>query len=214
MTQIELLQNEKSLEELLNNDGTEADYDKYLDVIVDITRSLYKNYKFLRQVPSEDDYHSGNYLVFKFFQGEFPEEYDFLFRLAVDKGLEDKEINKRFVERLEKGEIIPLGDVEIYPSGTGISSLLQANDVSISITFETKERVKLRDLEREEKAKEVEEDKKLKEETKGVKREAFLALNKATKVLDILSDEVIEKNDLTQMFNKTASIYNMVMNDE
>lgn len=126
--------NELTLEELVTQNDTDEDYKDYLDVMVSLIKDRYKNYRFLRMSPTHGDYESGHLLSFTINREQVPVEYEYLFRLAVSKGLTDTKINDLFYKMVLAGKVIPLGDVEII-AGTGLSSATQAEDIMANISF-------------------------------------------------------------------------------
>lgn len=202
-TAIPVLVNEKNLEELLVDTATDADYQTFLDEIVWVVRDLYKNYQFLRQDPAPDDYNSGYYLAFQFIRGEYPEKYENLFRLAIDKGLDPIKLNNLFVERAEKGEVLALGNAEVDSTQTGLSSILQGQDVRISITFAPKAYMEKKQELIDARQKEYEEKLAEQQEIAKQKDDALKSIRLAQVVLNNLVDEIAEKHDLQELVNQT-----------
>lgn len=126
--------NELTLEELVTQNDTDEDYKDYLDVMISLIKERYRNYRFLRMSPTHGDYESGHLLSFTISREQVPVEYEYLFRLAVSKGLTDAKINDLFYQMVLAGDVIPLGDVEII-AGTGLSSATQAEDIMANISF-------------------------------------------------------------------------------
>lgn len=202
-TAIPVLVNEKNLEELLVDTATDADYQTFLDEIVWVVQDLYKNYQFLRQDPTPDDYNSGYYLAFQFIRGEYPEKYEKLFRLAIDRGLDPIKLNNLFVERAEKGEVLALGNAEVDSTQTGLSSILQGQDVRISITFAPKAYMEKKQELIDARQKEYEEKLAEQQEIAKQKDDALKSIRLAQVVLNNLVDEIAEKHDLQELVNQT-----------
>lgn len=126
--------NDLTLAELVLQSDVAKDYEDYLAVIKSILVERYKKFRFLRISPTYGDYNSGYFLSFTITRDQVPVEYEYLFRLAVSKGLTDSNINDAFFKAVKSGEILPLGDVEIVV-GTGISPVTQADDIIVNIVF-------------------------------------------------------------------------------
>lgn len=194
-----IIYNEQSLEELLVDTATEQDYETYVGEVVKIVQDLYKNYQFLRQDPAENDYQSGYFLAFQIIRAEYPVEYENLFRMAVGKGLDERKINKMFVEKVQNGEVLALGDCKIDSTGTGMSSILQAMELRVNITFAPtayfeKKEAELEEL-KEKRAKQLAEQ----QEQAKEKDNALKSIRVACAVLDKLVDSVAEKHEMTTL---------------
>lgn len=199
----EIIDNEKNLEELLQEEATEKDYEKFIDGITEAIQDLYKNYQFIRQDPDVNDVLSGYFLGFKFIRMEYPKLFESLFRLAVDKSMDPNKIQEKFIERVQAGKVIPLGNVVIYGEGsTQIGSILQGESVPIVITFAPEEYDKKRteylESQEEEQKKRQEEQ----EEMAKQKDEALKSLRQASAVLDKLSEDVAEKYDMKELMEE------------
>lgn len=202
-TAVPVLYNEKSLNDLLVDTATDADYQTFLDEIVWVVRDLYKNYQFLRQDPAPDDYNSGYYLAFQFIRGEYPEKYEYLFRLAIDKGLDPIKLNNLFVERVADGDVLALGNAVIDKMQTGLSSILQGQEVRISITFAPQEYMDKKQELMDERQKEYDAKVAEQQEIAKQKDDAIKAIRLAEVVLNNLVDEIAEKHDLQELVNQT-----------
>lgn len=94
----ETLINKQTLQELLVEKADDSDYKLFIDKLSWIVKDLYENYQFLRQDPQKDDFMSGYFLGLQIIRNEYPVEYEYLFRLAIDRGLDDIKINQLFLE--------------------------------------------------------------------------------------------------------------------
>ena len=176
--------NEQTLSDLLVEKATDADYKLFLEKLTWIVKDLYANYQFLRQDPQPDDFMSGYFLVF---------------RLAIDRGLDDIKINKLFVEALQNGEVLPLGDAIVDPNLSGCSSILQAQEVRVNIVFAPKAYMERKEELIEEKTAEMEKQKKEQQELAIQKDNVVKSARLAEAVINELVDEVAEKHELQEL---------------
>lgn len=191
--------NEQTLSDLLVEKATDADYKLFLEKLTWIVKDLYANYQFLRQDPQPDDFMSGYFLGFQIFREEYPVEYEYLFRLAIDRGLDDIKINKLFVEALQNGDVLPLGDAIVDPTLSGCSSILQAQEVRVNIVFAPKEYMERKEALIEEKTAEMEKQKKEQQELAIQKDNVVKSARLAEAVINELVDEVAEKHELQEL---------------
>ena len=191
--------NEQTLSDLLVEKATDADYKLFLEKLTWIVKDLYANYQFLRQDPQPDDFMSGYFLGFQIFREEYPVEYEYLFRLAIDRGLDDIKINKLFVEALQNGEVLPLGDAIVDPNLSGCSSILQAQEVRVNIVFAPKAYMERKEELIEEKTAEMEKQKKEQQELAIQKDIVVKSARLAEAVINELVDEVAEKHELQEL---------------
>lgn len=200
--EIKEISNNKSLSAMLVQEATEADYNEFVDKVSEIVRELYKNYQFLRQDPAPDDFVSGYFLAFQIVHEQYPVEYEYLFRLAIDRGLNPVKINEVFVERLSEGKVLDLGDTIVYKGVSGISSILQGEAVRVNITFATPEYYEKGKELQEKQIKELD-DRKAKQAEEAKQKDAILkSLRVASEVLEQLTDEVAEKYDMEELVKK------------
>lgn len=126
--------NTHSLETLVQQSAETKDYDSYLDVLTTIIQDKYRNYRFLRLTPTYGDFQSGHVVSITIAKEDYLEEYEYLFRLAISKGLSDHKLNELFYERVVDGKVLELGDVVIV-EGTAVSPVTQADDIMANIVF-------------------------------------------------------------------------------
>lgn len=195
--------NTKSLSDLLVDEATEADYLTFVEGIAEVVRDLYKNYQFLRQDPAPEDYTSGYFLVFQFIRGEYPEKYEELFRLAIDKGLDQLKINQLFVEKVAEGDVLALGNAEIDTAQTGVSSILQGQDVRVSITFAPEEYAKRKQEQLDEFVEKRNAEREAQMELAKQKDDALKAIRLAEVVINELIEDIAEKHELEELVSKT-----------
>lgn len=191
--------NEQTLSDLLVEKASDADYKLFIEKLTEIVKDLYSNYQFLRQDPQPDDFMSGYFLGFQVFREEYPVEYEYLFRLAIDRGLDDIKINKLFVEALQNGEVLALGDAIVDPNLSGCSSILQAQEVRVNIVFAPKAYMERKEELIEEKTAEIEKQKKEQQELAIQKDNVVKSARLAEAVINELVDEVAEKHELQEL---------------
>lgn len=135
---LEVPDNHATLEDLVKQNDNEEDYESYLAVLTELIQERYKNYRFLRVSPTHEDFRSGYFLSITINRENVPAEYEYLFRLAVKQGLTPEKINDLFYRKMQAGEILALGDVEIV-AGTAVSPITQAEDLMVNIVFMPRE---------------------------------------------------------------------------
>ena len=205
------LENKKNLSELLITNATQEDYKEFVDALLPSLRDLYKSYQFQLLKPNPGDYVSGYALGFQLFRLEMEETYDYLFRLAIDKGMTEKGITLMFAEAVRNGELFDLGDVSIIDFGTGVSSILSGEDLRIYIAFATPEYMEKK-AEAEAQAQAEREELKAKQEEMLAKREeAYDTLQEATDVLSRMTEEALDKfPELDEQYNVVRDLYSKV----
>lgn len=205
------LENKKNLSELLITTATQEDYKEFVDALLPSLRDLYKSYQFQLLKPNPGDYVSGYALGFQLFRLEMEETYDYLFRLAIDKGMTEKGITLMFSEAVKNGELFDLGDVSIIDFGTGVSSILSGEDLRIYIAFATPEYMEKK-AEAEAQAQAEREELKAKQEEMLTKREeAYDTLQEATDVLSRMTEEALDKfPELDEQYNVVRDLYSKV----
>lgn len=205
------LENKKNLSELLITTATQDDYKEFVDALLPSLRDLYKSYQFQLLKPNPGDFVSGYALGFQLFRLEMEETYDYLFRLAIDKGMTEKGITLMFAEAVKNGELFDLGDVSIIDFGTGVSSILSGEDLRIYIAFATPEYMEKK-AEAEAQAQAEREELKAKQEEMLAKREeAYDTLQEATDVLSRMTEEALDKfPELDEQYNVVRDLYSKV----
>lgn len=205
------LENKKNLGELLVTTATQEDYKEFVDALLPSLKELYKSYQFQLLKPNPGDFVSGYALGFQLFRLEMEETYDYLFRLAIDKGMTEKGITLMFAEAVRNGELFDLGDVSIIDFGTGVSSILSGDDLRIYIAFATPEYMEKK-AEAEAKAQAERDELKAKQEEMLAKREAaYDTLEEATDVLSRMTEEALEQfPELDEQYNVVRDLYSKV----
>lgn len=194
---ISVFDNDMTLASMLEETDDKSSYEHFVDVVSVITKELYKNFRFLRQDPAPEDYQSGNCLIFQVNRGELPVVYEYLFRYAVKHQLKEGEISKVFTERVRQGKVVPLGDVQVQEIGTGVSSILQAQDFRILITFKTEEYIEKGKEQKEKAEKEKAEKEQTEKDIVEARRVAVQTVNHSTQVLSDISDMLNDADSKT-----------------
>lgn len=157
---LEKTYNKKSLTELVEKNESLEVYKPFITSIAELVQDLYSNYRFLRQDPAEGDKLSGTAIMFTIHNYAYPEEFENLFRYAIDNNLSEATITKEFAKLVAEGAVLDLGGAEVNIGETGVSSIYQSNDtLTVMITYMTPEYSAERDAYIEElKAKEAEQE--------------------------------------------------------
>ena len=111
----------------------------------------------------------------------------------------DIKINKLFVEALQNGEVLALGDAIVDPNLSGCSSILQAQEVRVNIVFAPKAYMERKEELIEEKTAEIEKQKKEQQELAIQKDNVVKSARLAEAVINELVDEVAEKHELQEL---------------
>lgn len=137
-------QNETTLTGLLTKEPTEENYDEVVDILAELAERTYKDYKFLI-AKSSDETQQGHFLQITHNYDEDPETHKKLFSKAMDYGVNQRELQQKFAERVANGDVLPLGDgvTVIINDGTGqlatgvspINSGLENGEITFIVTF-------------------------------------------------------------------------------
>lgn len=135
--------NNMSLSDLINRKPTDKEYDEILDLLTELIRNTYKNYKFLIAKAQKDDEPHFLQIVSKY--EDYPELHDKIFKKAIDYGVEMRVLQEKFAERVANGEVLDLGDDVVvivddgdYSLPTGISQInsgIEGAEITAIITF-------------------------------------------------------------------------------
>lgn len=207
--------NEKSLTDLLATTAKKEDYDEFIDVLTPVLKDLYKNYQFQLFCPTPDDLQSGYAIRFQIFRMDMDEDYNKLFRMAIDKGMTERDITLTFYDYVKEGNLIDLGDAEVMLLGTGISSILSGADLDIYITFMPKKYKEKKEAYEAKLAEEKAEQEKEKEAYMEQRNKTFETLTEATEVLSNLTKEIKEElpektEELEEVFEEVRDLYGKV----
>jgi hypothetical protein len=133
-----------SLTNLLTAQPTDMDYERILDLLIQLFKLTYNEYKFYL-AKSSDETKAPNFLQVTSPSTEHPDIHKQIFRLAVDSNMDMRELQKRFAEKAATGEVVKLGDnaVIITEDGTpqlptGVSPVqsgLEGAEITFIISF-------------------------------------------------------------------------------
>jgi len=210
LEELNTMENTKSLKELLTTEPTQEDYEYFVNQVIERVQDLHKDFKFQLHLPNEDDKMSGYAVTYEIFAAEDLDFFEGLFQFAIAKGLKDKEVNNTFKEKVRNGEVIELGEgIEIDGSGTGMTSILQGDDMKIFISFTTEEYREEREEALEEQKRKQEEHKQKQAKIQEKREEAYQSLTQSTQALNKATNQMIEDNpELKELLEKTKEQYN------
>lgn len=133
-----------SLTQLLTAKPTDEDYERILEHLIELFKLTYNDYKFYL-AKSSDETKAPNFLQVTSPSTEHTSLHKSIFKLAVDKGIDMKELQKRFAEKASNGHVVDLGDnaVVITDDGTpqlptGVSPVqsgLEGSEITFIISF-------------------------------------------------------------------------------
>lgn len=133
-----------SLTQLLTAKPTDEDYDNILNHLIELFKRTYRDYKFYL-AKSSDETKAPNFLQVTSPSTEHTSLHKSIFKLAVDKGIDMKELQKRFAEKAANGHVVDLGDnaVVITDDGTNqlptgvspVQSGLEGSEITFIISF-------------------------------------------------------------------------------
>lgn len=133
-----------SLTNLLVAQPTDTDYERILDLLIQLFKLTYNEYKFYL-AKSSDETKAPNFLQVTSPSTEHPDIHKQIFKLAVDSNMDMRELQKRFAEKAATGEVVNLGDnaVVITEDGTpqlptGVSPVqsgLEGAEITFIISF-------------------------------------------------------------------------------
>lgn len=206
---MKILKNKKTISGLLEKTATKEDYNLYVKEIGKAVKGLYADYKFQLLKPNSGDLMSGYAVAFQIFKEEDPKMFEGLFKLAIDKGFTDKEINKAFREAVAAGDIIDLGEVILMEEETGLSSILRGDDLQIFIGFETPEYKEEREAAQAEIAERSQKDKETQDKYIEQREEAYKLMTEASALLKVMSAEIAEeKPEYLAAYEQVKNLYN------
>ena len=202
------LKNTNSLEQLLEVRAKEEDYDLALEMLIGEVKRKYEEFQFKFLKPQPGDFFSGYAVTFEILPGKDSEFLHNLFKLVIGKNLSEGKLADLFVEEVKKGNVIDLGDVILDDTGTGMSSLLTGEPVTVAISFETEE-YKEKRLEREEEQKKEEEEQKAKQaKFEELRMESHKALTEASVILKEMSAEIVKEHpEYLEAYERMRELY-------
>lgn len=141
-------ENKLTLSQLLTKEPKEENYEEVISLLTELARKTYKDYKFLI-AKSTDEKHEANFLQIVSNWAESPKLHKLIFSKSIDYGIDMQVLQRKFAEKVEKGEVLDLGDevVVITDDGTGqlptgvspINSGLEGGEIAFIISFIKKE---------------------------------------------------------------------------
>lgn len=153
---MEKVLNNNTLESLIKgSNNKEKAVEEFVTNLSKVAYNLYSEYKVLWQAPqSEEQKYYSHQLLFQSHQNDplTTKEHNKMFKLAFDNNLNIYEINVKFREEVEKGNVLPLGS-NIKITDTAVGNILSGNEYNFTISFMDKTLFE----EKEQKEKEAEE---------------------------------------------------------
>lgn len=202
------LKNKNNLGQLLEVKASESDYDVALEMLVKEVKDLYKDFHFKFLKPQDGDFLSGYAVVFELHPKGKDDLLHTLFKYVVGKNMSEGKLADLFVEEVKKGNVIELGDVILDETGTGMSSLLTGEDVTIVISFETEDYQAKRKEQEELEDAEAEEQKAKQAKFEELRVESHKALVEASVILKEMSKELVEKNpEYVEAYERVKELY-------
>lgn len=113
--------NSMSLSDLLNRKPTDKEYEEILDLIVELIRDTYADYKFM--IAKAEKPTDTNFLQIESKYEDAPEMHEKIFRKAIDYGIEMRVLQEKFAERVAAGKVIDLGEDVVVITDDGEYSL-------------------------------------------------------------------------------------------
>jgi hypothetical protein len=133
-----------TLTQLLTNKPTPRHYEELVDLLTKLAKKTYQEYKFLI-AKSTDETKDPNFLQIVSNSKDEPELHKIIFVKAIEYGIDMRELQKRFAERVALGKVITLGEnaVVITDDGTGnpptgvspINNGLEGGEICFIISF-------------------------------------------------------------------------------
>lgn len=204
----EQLVNKKTLEELLQNEPIEKGYAEVIDILTATVKEAYENFRFTFMKPDEEDYLSGYAIKFVFPVDKHQSLYEELFKLTVAYNLKEEEINKRFSKILANGKVIPVGNVLVDDKSTGVSPILNGEDLVVYIVFEDEEYLLKRKEEEKRQEKASEEAVAKQKEMVKAREDGYKTLLRASALMEKLSDELVKEHpEFLEAYNKIREMY-------
>jgi len=202
------LKNTNSLGQLLDVKAKEEDYELALGMLIEEVKSKYADFQFKLLKPQQGDFFSGYAVTFELLPKEDHEFLHTLFKVVIGKNLSEGKLADLFVEQVKKGNVLDLGDVTLDETGTGMSTLLSGEAVTIAISFETEEYKEERLKNEEEKKKEEEAHKAKQEKMEKLRVEAHKAITEASVILSEMSKEIVAKHpEYLEAYNRMRELY-------
>ena len=177
------MKNEFNLQELVEHEAGEKEYQEYVDLMIESIKKAYDNFEFNKTNPVSGQEDLGWRLEFVLSKDK-TENYNELRKTILSNNLEGDKISEMFSESVEDGEVLELGEAVVNGMYTGVGGTALSDSFQAMISFTTpqfEEEVK----EAKEKAKEQAE-KDLAEEREKEKKqvEAYAKISAVQQNLD------------------------------
>lgn len=138
------LVNNLTLADFIHQEPTDEDYQEAVEILTEIAYKAFKNYKFFL-AKSSDDTQKPHFMQITSYSKEEPYLHKKVFKIAVDKGLDMHELQKRFAKEVEDNRVVPVGkkakvitDDNTGQLPTGVSPIqsgLEDADIHFIISF-------------------------------------------------------------------------------
>ena len=196
------MKNEFNLQELVEHEAGEKEYQEYVDLMIESIKKAYDNFEFNKTNPVSGQEDLGWRLEFVLSKDK-TENYNELRKTILSNNLEGDKISEMFSESVEDGEVLELGEAVVNGMYTGVGGTALSDSFQAMISFTTpqfEEGVK----EAKEKAKEqaekdlAEEQEKEKKQVEAYAKISAVQQNLDSSLRDALEDthpEVLENMD-------------------
>ena len=187
------MKNEFNLQELVEHEAGEKEYQEYVDLMIESIKKAYDNFEFNKTNPVSGQEDLGWRLEFVLSKDK-TENYNELRKAILSNNLEGDKISEMFSESVEDGEVLELGEAVVNGMYTGVGGTALSDSFQAMISFTTpqfEEEVK----EAKEKAKEQAE-KDLAEEREKEKKqvEAYAKISAVQQNLDSSLRDALEES--------------------
>ena len=142
------LKNTLSLSDILTNKPTEENYAEIIELLTRLAKETYEEFKFFI-AKSQDETKQANFLQIVSTSKEKPHLHGLIFGKSVSYGIDMQELQLRFAQHVEDGNVIDLGDdvtVILHDDSpqlaTGVSPInngLEGGEIAFIISFIKKE---------------------------------------------------------------------------
>lgn len=187
------MKNEFNLQELVEHEAGEKEYQEYVDLMIESIKKAYDNFEFNKTNPVSGQEDLGWRLEFVLSKDK-TENYNELRKTILSNNLEGDKISEMFSESVEDGEVLELGEAVVNGMYTGVGGTALSDSFQAMISFTTpqfEEEVK----EAKEKAKEQAEKELAEEQEKEKKQvEAYAKISAVQQNLDSSLRNALEES--------------------
>ena len=187
------MKNEFNLQELVEHEAGEKEYQEYVDLMIESIKKAYDNFEFNKTNPVSGQEDLGWRLEFVLSKDK-TENYNELRKTILSNNLEGDKISEMFSESVEDGEVLELGEAVVNGMYTGVGGTALSDSFQAMISFTTpqfEEEVK----EAKEKAKEQAEKELAEEQEKEKKQvEAYAKISAVQQNLDSSLRDALEES--------------------